>query len=267
MTYKIAMPHKTGSLLTALAFTALAFTALIPTVATAATLQVCSTCTYVTIQGAVTAAASGDNIEIAPGTYNESVSISGARALNLHPSSGRVTIDASGFDRALEVLHANAVISLEDMDLTNAVGFAGLVNFGNLVIDTVYVISNSGTFGGIFNAGSLVTGNNSVIAANTATNLGSAGGLNNFAWVDLWNTTVIGNVGHEGGGFKSSGNSRVTVYASSISGNQATSMGGGYFTSSLQALVDIKSSSSFSSNTAAFCNTYYDVNKLPQCVN
>ena len=49
-------------------------------------------------------------------------------------------------------------------------------------------------------------------------------------------------------------------------GNQASSMDGGYFNSSPQAVVDIKSCSSFSSNSAAFCDTYYDVEQSPDCV-
>jgi hypothetical protein len=74
-------------------------------------------------------------------------------------------------------------------------------------------------------------------------------------------------MGHEGGGFNSRGSSLVVVEASSISGNYASSMGGGYFNSSPLATVDIKPSSSFSSNTAAFCDTYYDVQQTPDCVN
>lgn len=239
--------------------------ALLPGIASAATLQVCSTCPYTTIQSAVDAAASGDTIEIAPGTYSESVSISGAGSLLLTASSGRVTVDASGFDRALEILDPAANVTLQDLDLKDADGFAGLVNYGRATLVTVYVMSNSGTYGGIFNAGSLLTFDHSVIAGNTTTTLGSAGGLNNFAWVDLWNTTIIGNQGHEGGGFNSRGTSRVTVWSSSISGNQASSMGGGYFTSSPQAVVDIKPSSSFSSNSAPYCAKFYDVNQSPDC--
>ncbi|MEM7351546.1 MAG: hypothetical protein AAF657_12110 [Acidobacteriota bacterium] len=258
------MTHRISTLTLGLALTA--SIALSPN-ARAATLQVCGSCSYTTIQAAVDAAASGDMIEIAPGTYYESVSITAPGSLLLQPSSGRVTIDATGFDRALEILDPGAIVTLKDMDLTRADGWAGLVNHGHTTLATVHVMANSGTFGGIFNAGSLVTMVNSVIAGNTATALGSAGGLNNFAWVDLWNTTLLGNVGHEGGGFKTSGNSRVTVFASSISGNQASSMGGGYFNSSPQALVDIKASSSFSANSAAYCDTYYDVNQTPDCVN
>ena len=238
----------------------------LPGAVAAATLEVCASCTYTTIQSAVDASSSGDFIEIAPGTYLESVTIDQAGYLTLYADSGRVKIDASGFDRALEILDPGAIVSLVDLDLSQADGWAGLVNHGHATLSTVYVIANSGTFGGIFNAGSMVVQLNSVIGANTATALGSAGGLNNFGWVDLWNTTVIGNQGHEGGGFKTSGSSRVTVHTSSISGNQASSMGGGYFNSSPQALVDIKPSSSFSANGAPYCDTYYDVEQSPDCV-
>jgi len=253
--------------LTLAALTLATFSTLAAHHADAATLQVCSTCPYSSIQGAVNVAASGDSIVIAPGQYFESVQITGARSLILLPSSGRVTINAAGFDRALEILDPGASIVLQEIDLIKADGFAGLVNHGRVTLVSVQVVANQGSFGGIYNDGSLLTFVNTVIAGNVATALGSAGGLNNFAWVDIWNTTILGNRGHEGGGFKSSGNSRVTVFASSISGNHASSMGGGYFTSSLQAVVDIKSSSSFSANSAANCNTYYDVRKTPQCVN
>jgi len=257
---------KTRRNLIHLALAAALLVALVPA-AQAATLQVCSTCTYTTIQSAVNAASSGDTIEIASGTYNEKVSISGARILVLKASSSRVTIDATGFDRALEILDPGADVVLENIDLTNANGWAGLANHGRATLVTVYVMGNSGSFGGILNTGELVTDHHSVIAANTSTALGSAGGLNNFGWADIWLTTIIGNQGHEGGGFNSRGSSRVTVYTSSISGNQASSMGGGYFTSSPQALVDVKSSSSFSTNSAPYCAKYYDVNLSPQCLN
>ena len=177
-----------------------------------------------------------------------------------------MTVDASGYDTALEILDPDAIVALIDLTLKDADGMAGLVNLGHLTLVTVYVTGNSGDFGGILNTGSLVTHNNSVIAGNVATALGSAGGLNNFAWVDLWNTTITGNQGHEGGGFKTSGYSRVTVFSSSISLNLASSMGGGYFNSSSLALVDIKPSSSFSGNSASYCDTYYDVEQSPDCV-
>ncbi len=244
----------------------LLFLATLPGLAAAATLEVCGSCTYSTIQSAVDASSPGDLIEIAPGTYYERVTIDRAGGLALHAESGRVTIDATGFDSALEILDAGAIVSLRDLDLSRADGYAGLVNHGHATLTGVHVVANSGTFGGIFNAGSLVTYLNSVIAANVATALGSAGGLNNFAWVDLWNTTIIGNRGHEGGGFKTSGNSRVTVFASRSSGNLASSMRGGYFNSSPRALVVIKPSSSFSSNSAPYCDTYYDVEQSPDCV-
>lgn len=245
---------------------ALTLAVLIPVAADAATLQVCSTCTYTTIQGAVNAAASGDSIEIASGTYNESVSIAGARSLVLYPASGRVTIDATGFDRALEILDPAADIILQELDLVNADGWAGLANHGRATLVTVQVTGNSGTYGGIFNTGSLLTFTHSVLAGNTSTALGSAGGLNNFGWVDIWNTTILGNQGHEGGGFNTRGTSRVTVWSSSISGNTASSMGGGYFNSSPLAVVDIKPSTSFSSNSAPTCATYYDVKLSPSCL-
>lgn len=245
----------------------LVFLALSASSASAATLQVCSTCAYTTIQSAVSAASSGDVIEVAPGTYAESVSISGALSLSILPTSGQVTVDATGFDRALEILDPGASIILQDFELINAEGYAGLVNHGRATLVTVYVKNNSGTYGGIFNTGSLLTFNNSVIANNSTSTLGSSGGLNNFGQADLWNTTINGNVGHEGGGFNSLGNSRVTAFYSSISGNHATSTGGGYFTSSPQALVDIKSTSSLSSNVAPYCAAYYDVQKTPDCVN
>lgn len=238
---------------------------LAPAVAGAATLQVCSTCTYTTIQGAVNAAASGDSIEIAAGTYNESVSIAGARSLVLYPMSGRVTLDATGFDRALEILDPAADILVEDFDLKNANGYAGLVNRGRATLVTVHVVNNSGSFGGIFNTGTLLTYTHSLIGGNTSTALGSAGGLNNFGWVDLWHTTVLGNQGHEGGGFKTSGTSRVSVWYSSISNNSASSMGGGYFNSSPLAVVHM-TASSFSANSAPTCSTRYDVNLSPSCI-
>jgi len=56
----------------ALSLTTLAF---FPLTAKAATRDVCATCTYLTINAAVTAAVAGDTILVSPGTYNESVAI------------------------------------------------------------------------------------------------------------------------------------------------------------------------------------------------
>ncbi|MEL7061022.1 MAG: hypothetical protein AAGN46_13455 [Acidobacteriota bacterium] len=237
------------------------------TTAQAATLQVCSTCPYTTIQSAVTAAAHGDTIEIAPGSYAESVTITGPRTLSIRASSGRVAIDASGFAKALEIVHPAGNVLLQDLDLIQADGLAGLINHGHATLVTVSVVNNVGTFGGILNSGTLVTNLHSVIAGNEGTGLGSAGGLTNFGWVDMWLTTVTGNRGHEGGGFNSQGNSRVTVFTSSISGNLASSIGGGYYTSSPLAVVDIKSSTSFSANSAPACAKYFDIHQTPDCVN
>ncbi|MBN2798182.1 MAG: hypothetical protein JXX28_03475, partial [Deltaproteobacteria bacterium] len=45
----------------------------VPTVAGAATLNVCASCSYTTIGGAYTDASNGDTLVVAAGTYNERV--------------------------------------------------------------------------------------------------------------------------------------------------------------------------------------------------
>lgn len=68
----------------------------------------CSAAGFKTISGAVTAAATGDTINVCPGTYKEQVNITG-KALTLNGNNGgAATIDATG----LTVAHNGAAISV-----------------------------------------------------------------------------------------------------------------------------------------------------------
>jgi len=64
--------------------------------ARAATLDVCPTCTYSTIQAAVNAAASGDVISITTGTYTENVIITGKVLTFLGAGMGSTIVDGGG---------------------------------------------------------------------------------------------------------------------------------------------------------------------------
>lgn len=184
------------------------FTVVVVSETQAATLEVCSSsCPYSTIQAAVDVAASGDTIEIGPGTYVEVVQVNTSNlrfvgagsadtivdgplsAFVFHEEAGDVTL--SGVTLHSQVtgscIRNHAVLTVQDSVLENCFNDengGGIYTSGDLVLDGVRILfgiarysQNSpgqGRGGGLYVDGNSTSGRpivriyNSVFAANEA---------------------------------------------------------------------------------------------------
>jgi len=218
--------------------------------AQAATLNVCpSGCKYTQIPQALAAAASGDMISVAPGTYrggftiskNVTVVGSGAGQTTVK-GTGRVGVDitvASGVTTTIEALTVDAAAA--------GTGLAGdaVYNFGSLTVQDA-AVTGSDNNGALFNQGPLtmdhgtVSGNSATgivigggpVAINRSTISGNggpfAGGIDigNSVTVSIAHSTISGNGGERTGGVNNN-NGTLTIRASTISGNNGGGIANG----------------------------------------
>ncbi len=217
-----------------------------------------SPCTS-TIQAAVNAAASGDTITIASGTYIENVIISG-KVLTLRGGGAANTIlDGSATER---VIRTTVALTLTDLTvqngLSNSTGGGVYVSNGPLTLDNVDVLSNtaSGSGGGVWASGAMtVTGGlfqNNLCTGSSCNGGGLYGGetlvlsgtkfVSNTAQVsgggsynintaqvtdaEFRNNTCAGTSSHGGGMFAGSG---LTVDNTLVMSNTASTDAGGFY--------------------------------------
>jgi nitrous oxidase accessory protein NosD len=168
---------------------------------------------YATIQAAIDAAAPGDVVAVAPGTYAEAVVLP-AFALTLRATGGaRVTvIDAAGLSApALEVPFVNqSAVLIEGFTLTGGKGKPGL--YGNR--------EGGGVFVGL--ASTAVTLRACRITGNSAR---SGGGL--YGPARLEDCLIAGNVADDGGGVYWSSFPQTTLVGCVVQDNVAASGSGG----------------------------------------
>jgi parallel beta-helix repeat protein len=168
---------------------------------------------YERIQFAIDAAASGDEIEVAPGTYNEAIIFKGM-AIRLYSSGGPdvTTIDGTGNYHVVQCVNGeDANTILEGFTITG----------GNANGSSPH---NCG--GGMLNDGSNPTVTNCTFSGNNAVNDG--GGMYNYSNSSLTvtNCTFSNNSASWGGGIYNM-TSSPTVTNCTISGNSAVAGGGG----------------------------------------
>ncbi|MCA9944306.1 MAG: hypothetical protein KC449_12545 [Anaerolineales bacterium] len=202
--------------------------------ARADTLTVCALgCDFSSVDTAVSAAASGDTLQLAGETFNENLVI--LKSLTLQGVAGTV-IDGSGIGRVISVT-TGVNVSLFNLTVQNgsAEDGGGIFNRGNLTLENVVVQGNTavpnetfGEGGGIFNLGTL-TASSSTISQNSAE---YGGGLeNNGGTVFLTDVVISGNTATDifdgvGGGLENSSGS-ATLTRVTVQNNTANFVGGG----------------------------------------
>lgn len=181
---------------------------------------------YSTLRAAILAARSGDQIEVAPGTYYERIHFDG-KALRLYSSAGPAVTTIHGGETGTVVYCNSSVRSdtiLEGFTITGGPSWGiGMINFYSS--PTVVNCVLSGNFGiGMFNDESSPTVSNCTFTGNL-----EGGMRNDESSPTVSNCMFTGNSvvhGHGGGGMYNS-NANPTVTNCTFTGNSATTNGGG----------------------------------------
>jgi hypothetical protein len=198
--------------------------------ASAATLQVCpSGCSFTTIAGALAAAANGDTIGIAAGTYAGGVTVDKNVTLR---GEGADQTTISGGGRVVTVARGvSATIKRVTITGGNTDFGGGIFNRGTLRLKESTVSGNtaSDNGGGIFNSFGTLTLQESTVSGNTAgrTGGGIVNGGTTGGTVTLQDSTVSGNTADTGGGISNVTSGTLTLKESTVSGNTASLFGGG----------------------------------------
>lgn len=215
--------------------------------AAAKDIEVCTSCSYHSIQSAVAAAANGDSITIASGRYTENVTIEG-KSLTLQGATAGITeVDAAGrgpvFTLGSGVAGGtNYLIAIHNLTIARGNHITGtLVGGGVQVRSGSYlrlynstITQNYAKYGagiGIDSPGapvSLISG--CLIAGNSNSgNSGSAAGFGGGISVgqgssaDIEGSSIVNNSSNDGGGIYTFPSSTLTVGGSVVSGNSANS--------------------------------------------
>jgi parallel beta-helix repeat protein len=204
------------------------------------------------IKAAIDASSNGDEIEVAPGTYNEAINFNG-KAVRLYSSSGPdvTTIDANGVADANHVVKCvnseDANTILEGFTITggNAQGSSspdpdfrggGMYNESSSSTVTNCIFSGNSAYyfgGGMFNKLSNPTVTNCTFYNNTA-NWDGGGMFNDYSNPTVTNCTFTKS---SGGGMCNSEGSNPTVSNCSFTGNSADFDGGGMKNNNSNATV------------------------------
>ncbi|MDO8674286.1 MAG: hypothetical protein Q7O66_22995, partial [Dehalococcoidia bacterium] len=197
-------------------------------------------CAYTSIQLAVNAAANGNTVRVASGTFTETVDISG-RAITIEGdydstcntlTSAPTQLNGNAAGSVVDV-SAGSVVALRNLNLTGGSAFgAGLELLGSstVTLSNTNIFSNTGLSGGgiYVGAGSVVTfSDDSDIYNNTAS--GDGGGAMVFGQLFGYDTDsdVYQNSAANGGGIAVPGGT-VRLTNSNVVANTATNNGGGF---------------------------------------
>ena len=218
--------------------------------ADAAVLKVCKHgCTFSTIQGAVDDAASGDVIDVGPGTYFENVRI----------------------DRiSLTLIGTGADLTTVDGQFRGSVFTLGLGTFGGNATPRVSLIGMTITHGqapsggGILVSAAVLDLESSVVASNRATEDG--GGIEidspGISTSRIVNSTIVHNrCRGSGGGIQIGPEANLSLINSTISRNSASSRGGGLHAHGASHTMIV--GSNFTDNSAGDGGAIYREGGLP----
>jgi len=183
------------------------------------------------VASALAAAASGDTVLVAPGTYLESVTLpSGVTLRGADPAQPPV-LDAGGSARVLTISQGSALTRLEAITLKNGQAGAGpgggvRVVGGSLALHDVTIASCQAAFGGALSLenGAHVTWSGGAVTGCAASFGGAAfadGGM-----LALTQVALASNSAQTGGALYAQGASPVSLVSCSLHDNQASASGG-----------------------------------------
>jgi len=191
---------------------------------------------YTAIQAALTAADSGDIIEVADGTYNESIIFPDGKLITLRSLYGPPSTSITGVDGSATVTCSNCSegTTLEGFTIHHESGDSGngiAIDAGYLTIKNCTISNNSSIIGagddhfggGIFNSLGTLTITSSTISGNSATLpiVGFGGGIWNHGPLTITGSTISNNSGANGGGIQNYYGT-LTITRSTITGNSIT---------------------------------------------
>ena len=203
-----------------------------------------ATCTYSTIQDAVTNAPEGSTLTIAAETFSETVEITRDITL-IGAGSGATIIDAQTADSVIWVHNGVMVsisgVTIQNGDTTDPNGGGGLLNEDGTVTLTNSIVQNNLAYNGagISNLGTMtldnVTVRNNVaddlVGEISICNVGcSGGGIYNEGTMTLTNSTIHGNSSLFGAGLDNNAGTlnatSIEVYENTAENNEESAGGG-----------------------------------------
>ena len=222
---------------------------------------------YNTIQAALDDADSlgGDIIEVADGTYNESITFPTGKLVTLQSASGicdNVIIQGANNLPTVTIDGSSTGTTLRGFTITHTGGNTGrgiYISEGFLIIDNCLISGNTANLygGGIYNYGTLTITSSSTISGNTAT---YGGGIYNEGTLTITSSsTIFYNTADYGGGGIHNNGTLTIEEGSTISDNSAANSGGGIYNSDT---LTITSSSTISDNTADYGGGIYNEGTL-----
>jgi hypothetical protein len=188
---------------------------------------------YSTIQAALDDADDNNTIEVADGTYDESINFLYGENLTLQSVNGASSTTIRGDDGlptvSLYKTNGGSYI-LKGFTITHVSGNygTGIYAKGNLTIKNCTIISNNYDYfgGGITNYNGIITITGSTISGNSVGDY-SGGGIHNYAGViTITGSTISGNSAGHGGGIENYWG-KITITGSTISDNSVKGSGGG----------------------------------------
>jgi hypothetical protein len=193
-----------------------------PAVARAANISVCASgCDQTSVAAAVAAAAGGDTIVMAAGTYAANIGIPANLVLTLQGAGAGVTIlDGGGLGPVL-IVDAGATVTLESVTVerggnTKEQREAGIVAYGNVTVSDSLITANSV---GLLTIGGDVKVVRTTITNNHGDDNGAAAGVENASGqTALLESTITANDGPYIGGINILG-AAVSLTNSTASGN------------------------------------------------
>jgi len=179
---------------------------------------------YTAIQAALDAANSGDTIEVADGTYNESITFPSSKLIILQSVNGAPSTVIIGDDGSGTVICQTDTLegtTLEGFAITHNSGESGrgisVRVSGNLAINNCTIYNNKNNINPISSYG---------------------GGIGNSGTLTITGSTIDSNLAGNGGGIINYSSGTLTITGSTIKNNSANLIGGGIWNSGTLTITE-----------------------------